>query len=77
MFVTYASEELRVDGTRQTTMRTAKRGEIATFSVGEAARLDALGALAPPGATAADIERDLESTREAYYSARRTVPEGA
>lgn len=72
----YFSEELGPDGVRRQTVRTGVRGEVVTLPLTEASRLDALGALAPEGATVEDIQRDLDSTYEAYQSARRNAPEG-
>lgn len=75
LFATYHAEEFTPEGMRREVIRTARRGELVTLPLTEAARLDVLGALAPPGATVADIEADLKATRQAYLEARQQVPD--
>jgi hypothetical protein len=71
ILVQYFSRELDGEGREVEMARTARRGELATFSVQEAARLDALGALAPEGHTVEMIKRDIEATYEAWAATRR------
>ena len=75
--VQFFSDELTPDGSRRETVRSATRGQLITLPVTEASRLDALGALAPEGATVQDIEDDLAAAYAAYQAARQTVPDTA
>jgi hypothetical protein len=52
-------------------------GQEAHLSPREAARLDALGALAPAGASREDCEREHEQRVEAYQALRRQMPVGS
>lgn len=72
--VQFFSEELGVDGRRQQVVRTAVRGDLISLPLTEAARLDALGSLAPEGATVADVEADIAAAYSVYQASRRGVP---
>ena len=71
LFCQFVSTEIDVHGRVVEVARTARRGELTSFSATEAARLDALGALAPEGHTPEMIEADIAATYQAYADARR------
>lgn len=73
--ILYQSKELGPDGSYVEYLRSAQRGDLVTLSLVEAARLDALGSLAPVGYTTEQIDADVEAMYSAYQSARRGVPE--
>jgi len=76
LFATFRSIELTPDGTYGEFFRTARRGELVTLDVTEAARLDSLGALGPAGCTVQDIEADIAASYQVYQNSRRNAPEG-
>ena len=71
--ILYNAELTDPDGKRVEVTRNASRGALVTLTPREAARLDALGMLAPVGATIADVESDAEIVLEAYRAARQSV----
>jgi hypothetical protein len=73
VMVQYLSPEVDVNGQRIERLRTAYRGELATLTVSEAARIDALGGLAPEGHTAEMITADLQAVHAAYAAERSRV----
>lgn len=73
LFVQHRATKLDYKGGEVEVLLTTKRGELATFTLPEAARLDALGALAPEGHTAEMIAQDIARNYEAYTTARQGV----
>src|ERR1700733_13411845 len=71
LFAQFKSVELDANGQRVDVVRTARRGELVTLGVTEAARLDALGALAPEGHTPEMIQAALAANYDACAAARR------
>ena len=72
--VSFWSRVPGTDGQVHYLMQDASFGEtIVLNDIQEEARLDALGALAAPGATREDVEREREAKISAYTQARRQV----
>jgi hypothetical protein len=69
-FFAHATDE---NGQVKLVQQHARRGEAISLTPVEEARLDALGALAPAGASADDIKREIEQTLAAYQAARSNV----
>jgi hypothetical protein len=79
VIVIYFSEELNTKGERVEISKVARQGQLVTLSARECARLDALGVLAPAGATVEDLQANTEAVYEEYRNARQSVagmPEG-
>lgn len=61
------------DGRVVEVFREASKGDEITADAFTIMRLDSLGMLAPPGATAEDVEREADERLERYRAARRSV----
>jgi hypothetical protein len=75
--VLYQSDELDAKGERIAVHKSAKRGELITLSPREEARLDSLGALAAPGVSVEQMDKDGEAILDSYRAARSSVSAGA
>jgi len=75
LFVQHRAVQLDFKGNEVEVLLTAQRGELSTFTLSEAARLDSLGALAPDGHTVEMIRADIDRTYQAYLSQRRQMPD--
>lgn len=71
LYVLFKSLERNASGETVEVVRTADRGELVSLPLAEAARLDGLGALAPEGWTAQDIQDDLKRLHAEYTSGRQ------
>ncbi|MEA2199452.1 MAG: hypothetical protein QOI89_48 [Solirubrobacteraceae bacterium] len=73
----YTTRGTRPDGSPTEITEYAGFGDEIAVSAQELARLDALGALAPEGATREDVEEEQRLREEAYRAARRQMIETA
>jgi hypothetical protein len=70
---TYASRQPGPDGKVVEVLAHGNFGDEIVLDPREEMRLDSLGALAPPGATLADVESERARRIEAYRSARKEI----
>ncbi len=69
------SRERGADGAVTVVQHVGKTGDSIVVDPVEEQRLEAIGALAPIGATAADVEREAQARIDQYAAGRRTLPD--
>jgi hypothetical protein len=77
VIVQYVSEGIGPDGEPRKTLETRRRGELATLSAQEAARLDGLAVLCPPDTSVEEMEEQSEIVKDSYRQARRSISDTA